>query len=118
MKTESLEKRGKKVLLGNEAIARGVIESGAGVITAYPGTPASEVPMVLSQFAKKLGFFFEYSTNEKVALETAVGAAWSGVRSFVSMKHFGLNVAADSLLPIAYIGTRAGLVIMVGGCWG
>ena len=114
MKTEVLEKAGKKVvLLGNEAIARGALEAGVGVVTAYPGTPSSEVPMILSRLAKDLGFYFEYSVNEKVALETAAGAAWSGVRALVAMKHFGLNVASDSLLPIAYAGTKAGLVIMV-----
>jgi len=114
MKIEVLEKAGEKVvLLGNEAIARGVLEAGVGVVTAYPGTPSSEVPMVLSGVARDIGFYFEYSTNEKVALETAVGAAWSGVRSLVVMKHFGLNVASDSLMPIAYAGTKTGLVIMV-----
>lgn len=115
MKTEVFEKAGKRVvLLGNEAIARGVLEAGAGVVTAYPGTPTSEVPIILSSQANNLGYFFEYSTNEKVALETAAGAAWSGVRAFVSMKHFGLNVALDALLPLAYVGVRAALVIMVG----
>jgi indolepyruvate ferredoxin oxidoreductase alpha subunit len=114
MRTEVLEKSGKKaVLLGNEAIARGALEAGVGVVTAYPGTPSSEVPMVLSRVAKDMGFYFEYSTNEKVALETAVGAAWSGVRSLVAMKHFGLNVASDSLMPIAYAGVKGGLIIMV-----
>lgn len=114
MKTEVLEKTGKKVvLLGNEAIARGALEAGVGVVAAYPGTPSSEVPMILSRLAKDRGFYFEYSVNEKVALETAAGAAWSGVKALVAMKHFGLNVASDSLLPIAYAGTKAGLVIMV-----
>jgi indolepyruvate ferredoxin oxidoreductase alpha subunit len=114
MKSEVLEKSGKKVvLLGNEAIARGALEAGVGVVTAYPGTPSSEVPMVLSRLAKDRGFQFEYSVNEKIALETAAGAAWSGVRSLVAMKHFGLNVAADSLMPISYIDTNAGLVIFV-----
>ncbi len=109
-----MEKEGKKVvLLGNEAIARGALEAGVGVVTAYPGTPSSEVPMVLSRAAKELGFSFEYSVNEKVALEAAAGAAWSGVRALVAMKHFGLNVASDSLMPIAYTGVKAGLVIFV-----
>jgi len=114
MKSEVLEKEGKKVVfLGNEAIARGALEAGVGVVTAYPGTPSSEVPAVLSRLAENLGFYFEYSVNEKVALETAAGAAWSGVRALVCMKHFGLNVAADSLMPIAYCGVKGGLVIMV-----
>ncbi len=114
MRSEVLEKSGEKVvLLGNEAIARGALEAGVGVVTAYPGTPSSEVPMVLSRLVEKLGFYFEYSVNEKVALETAAGAAWSGVRALVAMKHFGLNVASDSLMPIAYTGVKAGLVIFV-----
>ena len=130
MKSEVLEKAGSEVvLLGNEAIVRGVLEAGVGVVTAYPGTPSSEVPMILSGLAKeqgfyvsrserqssrrRRGFYFEYSTNEKVALEAAAGAAWSGVRSFCTMKHFGLNVASDSLIPIAYTGINAGLVVFV-----
>jgi len=121
MKTEVSERPGKKIaLLGNEAIARGVLETGVGVATGYPGTPSSEVLMVLSLLAKKLGFYFEYSTNEKVAFETAAGAAFSGVRAIVSMKHFGLNVAIDSVIPVAYTGVRAGLVIFVAddpGAW-
>ncbi|MCD6522803.1 MAG: indolepyruvate ferredoxin oxidoreductase subunit alpha [Candidatus Diapherotrites archaeon] len=109
-----LEKAGRKVvLLGNEAIARGAIESGVGVFAAYPGTPSSEVPITLSRIAKKVGIKFEYSSNEKVAFETAAGAAWSGVRAMTAMKHFGLNVASDSVLPVAYVGVKAGLVIMV-----
>ncbi|MCK4327870.1 MAG: indolepyruvate ferredoxin oxidoreductase subunit alpha [Candidatus Diapherotrites archaeon] len=103
----------KTVLLGNEAIARGALEAGVGVFAAYPGTPSSEVPITMAQVAKKCGVYFEYSTNEKVALETAVGAAWSGVRAMTAMKHFGLNVAADSMGPIAYTGVKAGLVVMV-----
>ena len=77
--------------------------------------------MILSGRAKDQGFYFEYSVNEKVALETAAGAAWSGVRALCTMKNFGLNVAADSLIPIAYTGVKAGLVIFVAddpGAWG
>ena len=109
-----LEEPGKKVvLLGNEAIARGVLEAGVGFVAAYPGTPSSEVPMTLSRIAKKVGLYFEYSSNEKVAFEAATGAAWSGVRAMTTQKHFGLNVAADSIAPIAYTGVRAGFVVMV-----
>lgn len=114
MVSEVLEKSGKKVvLLGNEAIARGAVEAGVGVVAAYPGTPSSEVPMTLSGMAKKCGFYFEYSTNEKVAFETAAGAAWSGVRSLTAMKHFGLNVASDSVSPVAYCGVKGGYVVVV-----
>jgi len=109
-----LENPGKKVvLLGNEAIVRGALEAGVGFVAAYPGTPSSEVPMTFSAIAKKVGLYFEYSTNEKVAFEAATGAAWSGVRAMSCQKHFGLNVAADSILPVAVTGVRAGLVVMV-----
>jgi indolepyruvate ferredoxin oxidoreductase alpha subunit len=114
MRTEVLERAGRRVvLLGNEAIARGALEAGVGMVTAYPGTPSSEVPMTLAPLAKKQGFYFEYSANEKVAFEAATGAAWSGVRALTTMKQFGLNVCADSVLPVAYTGVRAGFVIMV-----
>lgn len=113
-KDEFLGKKGSRtILLGNEAIARGAIEAGVGLVAAYPGTPSSEVPITLAAVANECGFYFEYSTNEKVAFETAAGAAWSGVRALTSMKQFGLNVASDSVLPVAYIGVEAGLVIMV-----
>lgn len=114
MVKDILEKSGKKVvLLGNDAIARGALEAGIGLAASYPGTPSSEVPLTLSRVAKECGFFFEYSTNEKVAFETAAGAAWSGVRAMTIMKHFGLNVASDSVSPVAYIGVKAGYVVVV-----
>ena len=99
-------------LLGNEAIARGAIEAGVGVATTYPGTPSSEVGDTLSVIAKPAGLYFEISSNEKVALEVAAATAMCGTRSFVFMKHVGLNVAADALVSIAYTGTRAGMVVM------
>lgn len=112
---EVLEREGKKiVLLGNEAIARGALEAGVGVVACYPGTPSSEVPMTLSDVARETKtFYFEWSTNEKVALEVCAGAAWSGVRALTAMKHFGLNVAADSFFPVIFTGVRAGFVIVV-----
>jgi indolepyruvate ferredoxin oxidoreductase alpha subunit len=109
-----LEKEGKKVvLLGNEAIARGAMEAGMGLCACYPGTPSSEVGIALSSVARQAGFYFEWSTNEKVAFEVSAGAAFAGVRSLTAMKHFGLNVAIDSVLPIIYTGVKGGLVIMV-----
>jgi indolepyruvate ferredoxin oxidoreductase alpha subunit len=114
-------KRGEKVIfLGNEAIVRGALESGVGFASTYPGTPASEVGDTFAAIAKDAGIYFEYSTNEKVALEVAMGASFSGVRSLVSMKQFGVNVAADSLMPLVYVGPNAGMVIMVAddpSCW-
>lgn len=113
--------RGKKlILLGNEAVVRGALEAGVGFASTYPGTPATEVGDTFAQIAKEAGIYFEYSTNEKVAFEAAVGAAMSGVRSIVSFKHFGLNVASDSVFPSAYLGVKAGLVIVVAddpSCW-
>ncbi len=109
-----LGEKGKKApFLGNEAIARGAIEAGVGLAAAYPGTPSSEVPVTLCKLTDETDYYFEYSANEKVAFETAAGAAWSGVRSIVAMKHFGLNVAADSVSPVAYTGVKGGMVIMV-----
>ncbi|MCK4497111.1 MAG: indolepyruvate ferredoxin oxidoreductase subunit alpha, partial [Candidatus Aenigmarchaeota archaeon] len=109
-----LGKENKKVvLLGNEAIARGALEAGMGLSACYPGTPSSEVGITLSSVAKKQGFYFEWSTNEKVAFEVCAGASYSGVRSLTALKHFGLNVASDSVFPVVFTGVRGGLVIMV-----
>jgi len=102
----------KVLLLGNEAIARGALEAGVAVATTYPGTPASEIGDALARVAKDAGIYFEYSTNEMVATEFAIGAATSGVRAIVSMKHVGLNVAADALITFAYTGTRGGFVLV------
>jgi indolepyruvate ferredoxin oxidoreductase alpha subunit len=102
----------KILLLGNEAIARGALEAGIGVATTYPGTPASEIGDALAKVAKEAGVYFEYSVNEMVATEIAIGAAASGVRALVSMKHVGLNVASDALLTFAYTGTRGGFVLV------
>ncbi|MEM0155558.1 MAG: indolepyruvate ferredoxin oxidoreductase subunit alpha [Thermoplasmataceae archaeon] len=102
----------KLFLLGNEAIARGIIEAGVKTATTYPGTPSSEVGNVLYEIAKEAGIYFQYSINEKIATEVAFSSAISGLRSFVFMKHVGMNVAADPLMSIAYTGIRAGMVIM------
>ncbi|MGB2582210.1 MAG: indolepyruvate ferredoxin oxidoreductase subunit alpha [Thermoplasmata archaeon] len=102
----------KVLLLGNEAIARGALEAGVSVATTYPGTPASEIGDTLARVAKDAGIYFEYSVNEKVATEIAIGAAASGVRALVSMKHVGVNVAADALMTFAYTGTKGGFVLV------
>ncbi|OQY03463.1 MAG: indolepyruvate ferredoxin oxidoreductase subunit alpha [Desulfobacteraceae bacterium 4572_123] len=102
----------KMLLLGNEAIARGAVEAGVAFASTYPGTPSSEISLNLFQISKESDLYFEYSTNEKVALEVAAAAANSGVRSMCMMKHVGVNVAADVLMTLAYLGTRAGLVIL------
>ena len=102
----------KMLLLGNEAIARGAIEAGVAFATTYPGTPSSEISLNLFQISQESDLYFEYSTNEKVALEVASAAANSGVRTFCMMKHVGLNVAADPLMTLAYVGVKAGMVIL------
>ena len=103
----------KEYLLGNAAIARGLLEAGAGVVTGYPGTPASEIVEATAYFAKKDDLHVEWSVNEKVAVEVAAGASWTGTRAVAVMKHVGLNVAADPFMTLAYTGVRGGLVIIV-----
>ena len=100
------------LMLGNEAIARGAIEAGVAFGTAYPGTPSSEISTNLFQVAQESDLYFEFSTNEKVALEVASGAASSGLRTICAMKHVGLNVAADPLMTLAYVGVKGGFVIV------
>ncbi len=113
MESLLLKEAGKRLLLlGNEAIVRGALEAGLGFATTYPGTPASEIGDSFARLAEEAGIYFEYSVNEKVALEMAAAAAASGVRSLVSMKHVGLNVAADAFMSAIYTGTRAGFVVV------
>jgi indolepyruvate ferredoxin oxidoreductase alpha subunit len=100
----------KAILSGNEAIARGFLEAGGKVAAAYPGTPSTEVLEILS---REKAIHAEWSTNEKVAMEVAIGGSLAGVRSLACMKHVGVNVAADPLMTIAYTGVNAGLVLMV-----
>jgi indolepyruvate ferredoxin oxidoreductase alpha subunit len=99
-------------LLGNEATVRGALEAGVGLASTYPGTPSSEIGDVFSKIATEAGIYFEFSTNEKVALEVAAAAAASGVRSFTFMKHVGLNVASDSLMSVAYTSVEGGMVVL------
>ena len=107
------ENPGKKMLLlGNEAIARGAIEAGVAVASTYPGTPSSEISLQFFQTSRESDLYFEYSTNEKVAMEVAAAAANSGVRSMCVMKHVGVNVAADALMTLAYVGVKGGMVVL------
>ncbi|MBQ4087444.1 MAG: indolepyruvate ferredoxin oxidoreductase subunit alpha [Clostridia bacterium] len=100
----------KKLMLGNEAIARGAYEAGVRVVSSYPGTPSTEI----TEFASKYDeMYSEWAPNEKVAVETASGAAIAGGRAVSAMKHVGLNVAADPLFTMSYIGVNAGLVLCV-----
>ena len=100
----------KELLSGNEAIARGAFEAGAKVGTGYPGTPSTEI---LENLSKYKDISCEWSVNEKVALEVGIGASLAGQRTIVTMKHVGLNVAADPLFTSSYIGIKGGLVIVV-----
>ena len=104
----------KKVLLGNEIIARGLVESGCQFFAAYPGTPSSEILPAVVRFKKEnnLNLYVEWSTNEKVAFENALVAAYTGKRTAVAMKQVGLNVATDPLMSAAYIGTIGGFVVI------
>ncbi len=104
----------KKVVLGNEAIARGLVEAGCQFFAAYPGTPSSEILPGVVRFKKEnhLAIYIEWSTNEKVAFENALAASYTGKRAAVAMKQVGLNVAADPLMSSAYIGTVGGFVII------
>lgn len=102
------------LLMGVEAIARGALEAGVGVATAYPGTPSSELIDRLSKVAKKFNMYVEWSINEKVALEIAGAASISGVRAITAMKQNGLNVALDFLSGLTYTGINKGLVLMLG----
>lgn len=99
----------KQILLGNEAIARGAYEAGVKVSAAYPGTPSTEISENLVPYEE---VYAEWSPNEKVAMEVAIGASISGVRAMASMKHVGVNVAADPLYTAAYAGVRGGLVLV------
>lgn len=100
----------KIIMLGNEAIARGVYEAGVKVSSAYPGTPSTEISEYLSKYQE---VYAEWAPNEKVAMEVAIGASISGVRSLCCMKHVGLNVASDPLYTFSYTGVNGGSVIVV-----
>jgi indolepyruvate ferredoxin oxidoreductase alpha subunit len=102
---------GRKYILGNEAIAHACLESGVNFVSGYPGTPSSEVIDTL-RAQPNPSYYVEWSVNEKVALENALAAAWCGIRALCTMKHVGLNVAADPLMTSAYTGVTGGLVIL------
>jgi TPP-dependent indolepyruvate ferredoxin oxidoreductase alpha subunit len=114
MKKIALDKPGSFVLLnGDEAVARGAVEASVKVAASYPGTPSTEILEAIAEVAKDFGIYAEWSVNEIVATEVAAGASMAGVRSIVSMKHVGLNVAADAAMTLAYTGVEGGMVIVV-----
>ena len=100
----------KTLMLGNEALARGLYEAGCGFVSSYPGTPSTEVTEKAAEYKE---IYAEWAPNEKVAIESAFGASLAGTRSFCGMKHVGMNVAADPLFTISYTGVNAGMVIVV-----
>ena len=110
--TSSKNSGERLLMMGNEAIARGALEAGVNVVAAYPGTPSSEIPKALGDVADQMGLYVEWSTNEKVSLEVAAAASYSGLRALCTMKQVGVNVASDFLLHLAEYGTRGGLVLV------
>lgn len=102
----------REYLLGNAAIAKGLLEAGIGLAAGYPGTPSSEIIESLVELKGDLPLHIEWSVNEKVALEVAAGASWTGARAAATMKHVGLNVAADPFMTLAYLGVGAGLLVI------
>ena len=100
----------KQLILGNEAVARGLYEAGCSFVSSYPGTPSTEITEAVAKYPE---VYAEWAPNEKVALEAAFGASLAGRRAFCGMKHVGLNVAADPLFTISYTGVNAGLIIGV-----
>ncbi len=104
-----------RMLMGNEAVGLGLVQAGCRVATAYPGTPSSEVLPAVVRFTRELQrpVYSEWSVNERVAAETAIAAAWAGQRAACVMKQVGLNVASDPVMSAAYLGVRAGLVLVV-----
>ena len=100
----------KQLMLGNEAVARGLYEAGCCFVSSYPGTPSTEITEAAARYPE---IYAEWAPNEKVAMESAFGASLAGKRSFCGMKHVGLNVAADPLFTIAYTGVNAGMIVGV-----
>ena len=104
----------RRLLLGNEAIARGLVENGCAIATSYPGTPASEILAAVAFFQKenKLSMHTQWAVNEKIAFEIAYAGCQTGLRTAVSMKQVGLNVASDPLMSAAYMGIKGGFIVI------
>src|SRR4030065_591687 len=100
----------KAFMLCNEAIVRGAIEADVKVVSAYPGSPTTEILDTLSEVSPKFDYKMEIASNEKVALETCAGASMVGLRSITSMKSVGMTVASDSFFSLSYTGTKGGMV--------
>ena len=104
----------KRLMIGNQAVAEGLYHGGIGLASSYPGTPSTEITEFL---AKHDDIHTEWAPNEKVALETAFGASLAGMRAASAMKHVGLNVAADPMMTLSYIGVVGGMVIVGAGAY-
>jgi indolepyruvate ferredoxin oxidoreductase alpha subunit len=104
----------RHVLMGNEAIGRGIVECGCSVAASYPGTPASEILEAVVAFSRETDhtIYTEWSVNEKVAYEVALAASYTGKRAAVAMKQVGLNVASDPFMRSAYLGVKGGLLLV------
>jgi len=102
----------KQMLMGNEAMALGAIHAGAALAAGYPGTPSTEVLEAIARYNKDKKIYVEWSVNEKAALEIAAGASLCGMRTIVTMKQVGLNVASDPLMSLAYVGVKGGMVVL------
>ena len=102
-------------LLGNLAIVRGALEAGVQFFSCYPGTPSSEIGDTFARIAKEAGVRFEYSVNEKIAVEVAFAASLAGARSMCAMKHLGLSYANDPISSMPYVGVEGGMVIVSAG---
>ena len=102
----------KQLLMGNEAIALGAVHAGVGLVSGYPGTPSTEILETVAKLNKDGKIHVQWSVNEKAALEVAAGGAYAGARTLVTMKQVGLNVASDSLMSLAYIGVKGGMVVV------
>ncbi len=101
----------REYVMGNGAIALGALAAGVNVVSGYPGTPSSEIVETISRYRGE-GVHVEWSVNEKAAMEVAAGAAYTGARTLITMKQMGLNVSADPLMSVAYIGVKGGMVVV------
>lgn len=102
----------KQMIMGNQAIALGALKAGVNLVAGYPGTPSSEIIEFISKYKEKTGTYVEWSVNEKAAVEVAAGASYAGSRTLVTMKQVGLNVAADPVMCLSYVGVKGGMVIV------
>lgn len=102
----------KQMIMGNQAIALGALKAGVNLVAGYPGTPSSEIIEFISKYKEKTGTYVEWSVNEKAAAEVAAAASYAGSRTLITMKQVGLNVAADPVMCLSYVGVKGGMVIV------